>query len=613
MSTILVVDDMAVFREPIAAALRRKGYDVVTAGNGREALDVVRQQSTDLILLDVAMPVMDGLECLRALRSAPTHCRLPVILLTAVTERDYVVKAARLGIQEYMLKSRFSLDDLYERVANGLSRRDDSADSGQVSTAMNREQATAPERPRPDGAGASDATEATAAAAPAPVQAAYTDAGAIEALKSIKSIVTRSEVYERVEQAGELKALSPAVGQLMKLTGSPNCSIDQVAKIIKQDQAIALKVLRLANSVVYQRGDAVESVQQAVMRVGLAQIRQLVMNISVIDRFNDVGLEDRLDSRLFWEHSIGVGLIAAAITRARGAQDADVDSAFTMGLLHDVGRMVFADALPDIYPKVFETADRLRLPLEQVESRMMMVNHSDVMDNVLRSWRFPKHLINPIAMHHLSMSNIRNLAARSVEEVATLGLANRLAHGLLLGSSGSEALYATHDFVTALKLKESDMEAIEQDIPDQTDDIKFVMLQAAHEQDWPVMTDDLRRRLSVPARPIFAGAEPKMDAYRMIVDRLRDPTTDEDQPPNLALVHLRNVRDRADVGDRLRQAEYDASVRRLPAVIISPKGNINLDDATMADRPVRHLTSPTPVARMVEAINELVSDMAAAA
>src|SRR5204862_5451141 len=89
--TILVVDDMPIFRDPIAASLRLAGYSTVCAANGREALVAARVNRPDAILLDVAMPVMDGISFLRALRAEAdaSLAKVPVILLTAVSDKKY--------------------------------------------------------------------------------------------------------------------------------------------------------------------------------------------------------------------------------------------------------------------------------------------------------------------------------------------------------------------------------------------------------------------------------------------------------------------------------------------------------------------------------------------
>ena len=123
MSTILIVDDLAVFREPVAAALRLMGYETICAANGYEALMAVHNHRPDLVLLDLAMPVFDGLAFLRELRSEPKHANLPVILLTAIIERDKIVQAGKLGVRDYLLKKGFSFDELHARMANLLNQK----------------------------------------------------------------------------------------------------------------------------------------------------------------------------------------------------------------------------------------------------------------------------------------------------------------------------------------------------------------------------------------------------------------------------------------------------------------------------------------------------------
>lgn len=130
MSKILVVDDMAIFRDPLAASLRLAGYETVCAVDGKEALARVAEGRPDLVLLDLAMPVLDGLGFLRAFRANPANARVPVIVLTAAAERKTVLEAASLGAREYMLKSRFSMGDMLERVKRRLEDPSAGAQSG---------------------------------------------------------------------------------------------------------------------------------------------------------------------------------------------------------------------------------------------------------------------------------------------------------------------------------------------------------------------------------------------------------------------------------------------------------------------------------------------------
>ncbi|MCH9023194.1 MAG: HDOD domain-containing protein, partial [Planctomycetes bacterium] len=540
MKTILVVDDMAVFREPIAASLKIAGYETQCAENGKEALDVARKTQPDLVLLDVAMPVMDGLEYLAACSNDPKLKNIPVILLTAVSEKDYILKAARFGVKNYLLKSQFSTDDLLKHIEKALN-----SDTSPQTTTTPPQSQTAIQPPAP--AIPQDTTQHTTPAQ-TPTPTAQTQAQSLEALKELKPIVSRSEIRDLLDSCTELKGLSPTVAQVLKLTAaSERCSIDKIVKVIKQDQGIALKILKLANSVVYTRGEHVDSIHKAVMRIGLNEIRQVVLNIAVIDKFSIPNQIISIPN--FWEHSIACGLIAIEITRALDEKGTQLDAAFTMGLLHDVGRMVYLDVLGEKYLEVLKTAQSLQLPLEQVESRMLLVNHADAMDRILHSWRFPKELINPIAFHQLSMSLIRGQAATTLSKVAILALANRLAHALLLGSSGNLAIYPTEDFVNALRLKPTVIKHIEEEIPDHTYDMKLSLLASANVYKCPPIIDEIKDQIQTPFRPLYISENPDIDAFRIFCDRLKDTPTEE--PSNVAVIQIKKGRERAPLTSKL--------------------------------------------------------------
>src|SRR5437868_5548598 len=116
VSTILIVDDSATFRDAISGALRKSGYETVCAADGEEALNLVPTAKPSLILLDLGMPEMGGIRFLRELRAKRNFGRTPVIIVTGLAERQQVEKAAELGVTHYVLKSGLSLKDLIARV-----------------------------------------------------------------------------------------------------------------------------------------------------------------------------------------------------------------------------------------------------------------------------------------------------------------------------------------------------------------------------------------------------------------------------------------------------------------------------------------------------------------
>ncbi|MCX6045978.1 MAG: response regulator transcription factor [Chloroflexi bacterium] len=118
MQTVMIVDDEARIISMISAYLRQGGYRVMAAADGREALLLARQEKPDLILLDIMMPEMSGLEFMRLYKQ---ESRTPIILLTAKVEEEDKVMGLDLGADDYVTKP-FGMHELMARVRAALRR-----------------------------------------------------------------------------------------------------------------------------------------------------------------------------------------------------------------------------------------------------------------------------------------------------------------------------------------------------------------------------------------------------------------------------------------------------------------------------------------------------------
>ncbi|HEX5867190.1 MAG TPA: EAL domain-containing protein [Beijerinckiaceae bacterium] len=101
---LLIVDDVAENRAILTRRFQRRGYEIVEASDGFRALELVAEQAFDLVLLDVMMPGIDGLEVLTRIREQHGPAALPVIMVTALAQNDDVVKALKLGANDYVTK-----------------------------------------------------------------------------------------------------------------------------------------------------------------------------------------------------------------------------------------------------------------------------------------------------------------------------------------------------------------------------------------------------------------------------------------------------------------------------------------------------------------------------
>ncbi len=116
MRRILLVDDSAIAREPLAKLLAYEGYDVLAASNGLEAIETLRDHPIDLLLLDVIMPKMNGIQLLESLRQQEAYKNLCVIAVTGSMDRAHLLRLRELGVSEIVIKARFKIDELLNRV-----------------------------------------------------------------------------------------------------------------------------------------------------------------------------------------------------------------------------------------------------------------------------------------------------------------------------------------------------------------------------------------------------------------------------------------------------------------------------------------------------------------
>ena len=120
---ILLAEDDRILRKAGEVSLRKKGYEVISAVDGADALAKALDQKPDLVLLDVMMPKMSGFDVLDALKGDPSVRDIPVIMLTNLETAADITRAADAGAHSYLVKSNMNLDELAARIADALSLR----------------------------------------------------------------------------------------------------------------------------------------------------------------------------------------------------------------------------------------------------------------------------------------------------------------------------------------------------------------------------------------------------------------------------------------------------------------------------------------------------------
>ncbi|MBC8170021.1 MAG: response regulator [Anaerolineae bacterium] len=121
-ATILVVDDNEMNRDMLARRLERQNYKTVMADNGQRALELLREQPFDLVLLDIMMPKMNGYEVLETVKADEALKNVPIIMISAVDDLDSVVKCIEMGAEDYLFKP-FNPVLLRARINASLERK----------------------------------------------------------------------------------------------------------------------------------------------------------------------------------------------------------------------------------------------------------------------------------------------------------------------------------------------------------------------------------------------------------------------------------------------------------------------------------------------------------
>lgn len=117
---ILLAEDDRFLRKAAEATLRHRGFTVLTAVDGEEALRLARTEAPDLILLDLIMPKLQGFEVLRTVKEDPATALIPVIVLSNLGQDRDVRQAIEAGAAAYLIKANLSLQDLVRRVEEAL-------------------------------------------------------------------------------------------------------------------------------------------------------------------------------------------------------------------------------------------------------------------------------------------------------------------------------------------------------------------------------------------------------------------------------------------------------------------------------------------------------------
>jgi HD-like signal output (HDOD) protein len=416
-------------------------------------------------------------------------------------------------------------------------------------------------------------------------------------------IMTRGEVVQLIRKGLELKPFSVNVHNIMAVTQNPHCSADDVAKEVRLDQALSLRILKLSNSSVYTTGRPTQNIKAAISRVGVREVRNLVMALNVINYYEGQ-IAQYLDPQLFWEHSIGCGLIASALAKACRSKSSD--EFFLSGIVHDVGRLVLIDHIPEKYTRVWQAAEEYDIPLHIAEQKMLTVDHTNILEQALGQWNFSREFILPLVSHHKPIVKIKALPREQIESAGVLAMASLLTHALMIGQSGNETISPLDEWVDMFALREEVLTQIERNIPEETSALKLTMISRSCSSD---INEDavslLKSKLKIHLVPLCLSNRPWSDVFRMFFNKISDRL--ENEPANLAIVYLRDAREQKKLLAQVEEIEKKQASGLLPTLLFCEKAFDGIDKEWLNRRPHAVFVCPVRISKLVKTLELMFS------
>lgn len=221
----------------------------------------------------------------------------------------------------------------------------------------------------------------------------------------------------------------PAIFERLNFViNNPCSSIRDIEAVVREDTALAGRLMRLANSAYFGFPARVDTLSRAITLVGSRQLRDLALATSVINMFQGVSPE-HITMESFWRHSVGCGLAARILASWR--RETNPERYFVAGLLHDIGRMILFLKLADDMAGILDEAKATGELLYLCERKWLGFDHATVGGELLKSWNLPPEICAAVENHHQPLQAGVHKQAASLVHVADI-----LMNGIACGSSG---------------------------------------------------------------------------------------------------------------------------------------------------------------------------------
>jgi putative nucleotidyltransferase with HDIG domain len=203
------------------------------------------------------------------------------------------------------------------------------------------------------------------------------------------------EQYTReIERIPTIPVISKEV---LTLLSDEDVSIKKLAQVIEKDQAMTVRILRIANSAFYGTLSRVSSIDHALVILGIAEIKSILMAFSIRDFFRNAK-GNSFDRNRFWKHAVICSQVAKYL--ARYFKIPSDETLFLSGLIHDMGKVVFDQYFHEEFVKIVAFINENHVTFSEAEKQVIGVTHYQVAAKLLQQWQFPQKVVMQVFYHH---------------------------------------------------------------------------------------------------------------------------------------------------------------------------------------------------------------------
>lgn len=227
----------------------------------------------------------------------------------------------------------------------------------------------------------------------------------------------------------KMPAFPHSVQTILEITSDHNCSPKELVQVIEHDPVMTVQILKLLNSAYYNLSRQITSIKHSVVYIGFNTIKNMALSIAaigVMPKNNHAGF----DSDQFLLHLLSTATIAETLGKRLNEPGFDKTEYFIGGLIHDFGKVVFAQFKPDEFGQSLVKCRNESIPLHQAEHEIIGADHSLVGSLLGKKWRFPKSLIACMGEHHCETTSDNAIRDCVIA-------ANQISKKLALGDSGN--------------------------------------------------------------------------------------------------------------------------------------------------------------------------------